>query len=129
MKDEVETPKRLVNLKSIKELQGITYDEEGLRIGALVTLDELMQNAKVKQEYPSLPRRTRRQKPADPQRRYRGRRSSASVHGAGTTGAATACWLCRTGNRWSPKVTIATTRSSAMPARLTSSIPPALLPL
>jgi len=44
-----------VNLKSVKELQGITYDaKKGLRIGAMVTLDELMQNTKVKQEYPSL---------------------------------------------------------------------------
>lgn len=55
MKDAVETPKRVVNLKSIKEMQGIKYDaKKGLRIGALVTLDELMQNSKVKQEYPSL---------------------------------------------------------------------------
>jgi xanthine dehydrogenase YagS FAD-binding subunit len=55
LKDEVEAPKRLVNLKSIKQLQGITYDAtRGLRIGALVTLDELMQDGKVKQEYPSL---------------------------------------------------------------------------
>jgi xanthine dehydrogenase YagS FAD-binding subunit len=55
MKDSVETPKRLVNLKSIKELQGISYDAtKGLRIGATATLDDLMQNSKVKQEYPSL---------------------------------------------------------------------------
>jgi len=55
MKDGVETPKRVVNLKSIKELQGISYTAgKGLRLGALATLDELMQNAKVKQEYLSL---------------------------------------------------------------------------
>ncbi|HXK62021.1 MAG TPA: FAD binding domain-containing protein [Acidobacteriota bacterium] len=55
MKDGVETPRRVVNLKSIKELQGIAYDpKKGLRLGALVTLDELMQNDRVKQEYPSL---------------------------------------------------------------------------
>jgi len=55
MKDSVETPKRLVNLKSLKELQGISYDaKKGLRIGAMVTLDELLGNSKVKQEYPSV---------------------------------------------------------------------------
>jgi len=55
MKDSVETPKQVVNLKSIKELQGISHDaKKGLRIGAMATLDELMQNSKVKQEYPSL---------------------------------------------------------------------------
>lgn len=54
MKDDVEIPKRVVNLKSIAELKGIRYDRKGLRIGALVTLDELMAHDKVKQEYPAL---------------------------------------------------------------------------
>jgi xanthine dehydrogenase YagS FAD-binding subunit len=55
MKDFVVTPKRIVSIKSIKELQGIRYSPgKGLRIGALVTLDELLTDEKVKQEYPSL---------------------------------------------------------------------------
>jgi xanthine dehydrogenase YagS FAD-binding subunit len=55
MKDDVEAPKRLVNLKSVKQLQGISYDAaQGLRIGALTTLDELVEAGKVKEEYPSL---------------------------------------------------------------------------
>jgi xanthine dehydrogenase YagS FAD-binding subunit len=54
MKDYVQTPKRVVSLKGIKELEGIQKTSGGLRIGALVTLDELMRNAEVKAEYPSL---------------------------------------------------------------------------
>jgi xanthine dehydrogenase YagS FAD-binding subunit len=55
MKDDLTTPKRVVNIKDIKEFQGIRYSgSTGLRIGALVTLDELMQNGTVKKEYPAL---------------------------------------------------------------------------
>lgn len=57
MKDEVETPARLVNLKGITELRGIRYDARtGLRIGALVTIDELAADTAVKFEYPVLAR-------------------------------------------------------------------------
>ncbi len=54
MKDYVQTPKRVVNIKTIKELDGIRKTPAGLRIGALVTLDELLRNAAVRAEYPSL---------------------------------------------------------------------------
>jgi xanthine dehydrogenase YagS FAD-binding subunit len=55
MKDYLIEPKRLVNLKDIKELLGLTYDAStGLRIGALVTLQELLENETVKKEYPAL---------------------------------------------------------------------------
>ena len=54
MKDSIVTPKRLVNIKSIKELQGIDSSSSGLRLGVLSTLDDLLANRKVKQEYPSL---------------------------------------------------------------------------
>jgi xanthine dehydrogenase YagS FAD-binding subunit len=55
MKDEVMTPKRVVNIKSIQELQGVNYDSsKGLRLGALVTLDELLSDSRTQQEYPSL---------------------------------------------------------------------------
>jgi xanthine dehydrogenase YagS FAD-binding subunit len=54
MKDYVHTPKRVVNIKNIKELEGITKTAEGLRIGALVTMDELAKNADVRGEYKSL---------------------------------------------------------------------------
>jgi len=54
MKDYIHTPKRVVNIKSIKELGGITKTSAGLRIGATVTLTELLGNAEVRAEYPSL---------------------------------------------------------------------------
>ncbi len=54
MKDDVSRPRRLVNIKDIKELQGIQHAATGLRIGALVTLQELLENAAVKKEYPAL---------------------------------------------------------------------------
>jgi xanthine dehydrogenase YagS FAD-binding subunit len=55
MKEYLTTPKRVVNIKEIKELQGIKYsDGTGLRLGALVTLEELLDDKKVAEEYPSL---------------------------------------------------------------------------
>ncbi len=55
MKDDVAQPKRLVNIKGIKELQGIRYaPSTGLRIGALVTMQELLENPAAKKEYPAL---------------------------------------------------------------------------
>lgn len=54
MKDGVHTPKRIVNIKGIKELAGIQKTAGGLRIGALVTLDQLLASPLVRAEYPSL---------------------------------------------------------------------------
>ncbi len=55
MKDYVVSPKRLVNLKAIKGLYGIEFKpSSGLRIGALVTLQELIDNTSVRQNYPGL---------------------------------------------------------------------------
>jgi xanthine dehydrogenase YagS FAD-binding subunit len=54
MKEELATPKRVVNIKGIKDLSGIKKSGDGLRIGAVVTLDELAENAAVRAEYPSL---------------------------------------------------------------------------
>jgi xanthine dehydrogenase YagS FAD-binding subunit len=52
MKDDVAAPKKLINIKEIKELQGIKYSSgSGLRIGALVTIDELARNSQVRQNY------------------------------------------------------------------------------
>lgn len=46
MKDFVETPKRLVNLKTIKGLTGVRAEKTGdLRIGALTTIDSLADDA------------------------------------------------------------------------------------
>lgn len=54
MKDYVMSPKRLVNIKNIKELGGISKSGSGLRIGATVTFDDLANNALVRQIAPSL---------------------------------------------------------------------------
>jgi len=55
MKDDIVHPKRLVNVKEIPELRGITFSSQrGLRIGALATLDELSENANVRHHYPML---------------------------------------------------------------------------
>jgi xanthine dehydrogenase YagS FAD-binding subunit len=54
MKDNLHEPKRVVNIKNIKELEGIQKTADGLRIGALVTMDELARNADVKADYKSL---------------------------------------------------------------------------
>jgi xanthine dehydrogenase YagS FAD-binding subunit len=54
MKEYLATPKRVVNIKSIKELGGIHNSKGGLRIGATVTFDELAENAEVHKTFPAL---------------------------------------------------------------------------
>ena len=55
MKDSLSTPKRVVNIKNIREFQGIRYSPSaGLQLGALVTLEELLDSPTIKKEYPSL---------------------------------------------------------------------------
>src|SRR3989441_2033565 len=54
MKDDVETPKRLVNIKDVKELQGIRLTKSGLRVGAAVKIEELVESPLVSQHYPAV---------------------------------------------------------------------------
>lgn len=55
MKDEIVTPGRVVNIKSVDGLGGISYSSRsGLKIGALLKLDELEANDRVRKDYPSL---------------------------------------------------------------------------
>jgi xanthine dehydrogenase YagS FAD-binding subunit len=54
MKDDVVHPKRLVNIKQIKEMSGVTASSQGLRIGALTTLGELADHVNVVKDYPAL---------------------------------------------------------------------------
>ncbi|HKP84570.1 MAG TPA: xanthine dehydrogenase family protein subunit M [Blastocatellia bacterium] len=52
MKDDIVTPKRLVNIKDIQEMRGVSYDpKRGLRIGALTTIQDLADNAQVRRQY------------------------------------------------------------------------------
>jgi xanthine dehydrogenase YagS FAD-binding subunit len=54
MKDGVAKPARVVALQKIKELKRIEASASGLRLGALVTFDELIDHAEIKQHYPAL---------------------------------------------------------------------------
>ena len=54
MKDDVVKPKRLVNIKQIQQLHGVTTGGQGLTIGALTTLSELAEDSNVVQNYPAL---------------------------------------------------------------------------
>ena len=54
MKDDIVHPKRLVNIKDIKEFNGVTAGPQGLRIGALTKLGDLADNVNVAKDYPAL---------------------------------------------------------------------------
>ena len=54
MKEYIHSPKRVVDVKRIPELRGVEKTSAGLRIGAAVTLTELLGNAEVRSQYPSL---------------------------------------------------------------------------
>ena len=91
MKEHLHTPKRVVNIKNIKELEGIQKTADGLRIGALVTMDELAKNADVSRGT----NRSPMPRPASPARRSatwaRWAAISASAPAAGITARASAC--------------------------------------
>jgi xanthine dehydrogenase YagS FAD-binding subunit len=54
MKDDIVHPKRLVNIKEIRELRGIASSSLGLRVGALTTLADLADNINIVKDYPAL---------------------------------------------------------------------------
>jgi xanthine dehydrogenase YagS FAD-binding subunit len=55
MKDYISNPKRVVSLKQIAELRGMRFASgKELRISAMTTIRELMENPHVKQHYPAL---------------------------------------------------------------------------
>ncbi|HLZ41161.1 MAG TPA: xanthine dehydrogenase family protein subunit M [Candidatus Sulfotelmatobacter sp.] len=54
MKDDVVAPKRLVNIKDINDLRGVSSNAQGLRVGALTTLGEFADDENVKKNYPAL---------------------------------------------------------------------------
>ncbi len=55
MKDDIETPKRLVNIKSVAGLDTISFaPRAGLKIGALAKLSQLADNVDVQRNYPML---------------------------------------------------------------------------
>ncbi len=56
MKDGIETPRRLVNLKAIEGMKGVRSEKEtgGVRIGALTTLDDLSADAALSWDHPAV---------------------------------------------------------------------------
>jgi len=54
MKEYVATPKTVVNIKGIKGLSGVTATADGVRIGAVTTLDELAADKTVAAKFPAL---------------------------------------------------------------------------
>jgi xanthine dehydrogenase YagS FAD-binding subunit len=54
MKEYLATPKRVVNIKGVKELGGIQSSKTGLRIGATVSIEELLENSEVRKSFPAL---------------------------------------------------------------------------
>ena len=55
MKDDVVAPKRLVNIKDIAELRGISVNPRaGLRIGATASIQQLIDNADARRHFPAL---------------------------------------------------------------------------
>jgi xanthine dehydrogenase YagS FAD-binding subunit len=54
MKEGIIEPSRVVNLKNVVELKGIKPVRGGLRLGATVTLTELLENSQIRQQYAAL---------------------------------------------------------------------------
>jgi carbon-monoxide dehydrogenase medium subunit len=54
MKKRTITPPHLINLKAIPGLSGITANKEGLKIGALTTIDKIQRSAVIKEDYSPL---------------------------------------------------------------------------
>jgi xanthine dehydrogenase YagS FAD-binding subunit len=55
MKDGVVAPRRLVNIKGVAELKGIGLDARGgLRLGALATFEQVLENATVRKNFPAI---------------------------------------------------------------------------
>ena len=54
MKEDVVTPRRVVNIKEIQELRGVKSTTQGLRIGSLTTLTELAEDDGIRKSHPAL---------------------------------------------------------------------------
>ena len=69
MKEGLLRPSRVVNLREVPGLDGIAEDADGLRIGALVTLEQLAAHPALRQRYTALAdAAAQRGQPADPPR-------------------------------------------------------------
>ncbi len=103
MKDHLHTPKRVVNIKNIKELDGIQKTADGLRIGALVTHGRACQERRGARRISS---RWPMPQPASPARKSATwgpwAAICASVPAAGITAKAWACLAMKDGKSLMP---------------------------
>jgi xanthine dehydrogenase YagS FAD-binding subunit len=51
LKEGLDQPEKLVNIRNVRDLSGIEQTSDGLRVGPLVTLAEISEHAAVKQSY------------------------------------------------------------------------------
>src|SRR5438132_11963601 len=51
LKDRIKKPKAVVDLSGIDELKGVRSTGDGIEIGAMTTLTEVVNNSSVKQKY------------------------------------------------------------------------------
>jgi len=54
LKQQITTPKRVVSLRNIKDLKGIDEGRQGVRIGSMTTLGEMVEDKKIKELFPSI---------------------------------------------------------------------------
>ena len=54
LKQRITQPDRVVSLRNIKELKGVSTERSGIRVGAMTTLGELAGNKDVRKHFPSL---------------------------------------------------------------------------
>ena len=54
MKDDIVSPSRLVNIRNVSSLRGITFSQDGLHLGPLSTLSELATHSEIQKSYTAL---------------------------------------------------------------------------
>lgn len=54
LKDDIEETKRLVNIKHVGELHSIRNENGGIRIGAAVSIEQLLASSEVRKEFPAV---------------------------------------------------------------------------
>jgi CO/xanthine dehydrogenase FAD-binding subunit len=72
LKDGIHKPKRLVNIKGIKELVYIKEQKGGLRIGAATTITDLVESDLVSRKYPVLTQAAKQEFLKELRQRYAG---------------------------------------------------------
>ena len=92
MKQRVVTPKYLVNLKHVGDMSGLEFDEKkGLKIGALVTLEDISKSLPVKERFSALSQAA-------------GRVANPQIRNMGTIGGNicidSMCWYYNQSHQW-----------------------------